>query len=580
MLQDPMRRILSSRPDRIAGTGSPGHVALTELPRVARRTRIGFARIKGALVGTGQLRPGSPRICSYSCNNFPARRSLSPSPARNARFQVPAVTLDSKMKPLVASCTPVPDGLPQISQMICSSRRRRAVLACAATALICPAVSSRAQKPIYFDYPQATATTAPLQWHELPRWVSMDFELRGRTEGQTSYNQVSANDRIYELTRVRGGLEVRPVKFFTGYLQFEDTHALGLPLPSVAANMRDVFDLFQGYGDLHVGKAHVIAGRQLLRYGSERLVGISDWTNNSRSWDGFRGRYGFTTKNFIDVFSTSVVAVHASSLDKHGAGLTFHGAVGDLATIVPRTEIQPFVFIRAVRSVTSQQNIKGTETETTFGAEVNSKLPGGFDYDVLGALQRGSYSNDSIQSGAGFAKVGYRFNFVPLKPRLVGEYDYATGNDHSNATRISTFDQQYPSNHNAFGLVDVFGWQNITQTRLNLDVGVRKNLTLLFQGEDLHVATVRDNVYSSSGATYIKAPTAGFTNNDLGQDFDASGNYVFRKSFFVQMGVGHLFPGRVLAQGGKAPPLTLGYLQLTYRFKVNQEAKGPTPGEF
>ena len=46
------------------------------------------------------------------------------------------------------------------------------------------------------------------------------------------------------------------------------------------------------------------------------------------------------------------------------------------------------------------------------------------------------------------------------------------------------------------------------------------------------------------------------------------------------MGVGHLFPGRVLVQGGKAPPLTLGYLQLTYRFKVNQGAKGPTPGEF
>ncbi len=455
-----------------------------------------------------------------------------------------------------------------------------AVRVALASLLTGSAPATHAQKPTYFEYPQVSGNTAPSQLPLLPPWMSLDFELRGRLEGQTSYTQVSANDRIYVLTRARGGLEVRPVKFITGYLQFQDTHALGLPLPSVAANMRDVFDLFQGYADIHADKLHLIAGRQLLRYGNERVVGISDWTNNSRSWDGFRGHYGFTNTNFLDLFSTSVVAIHPSSLDKHGAGLTFHGAVLDLAGVVPHTEIEPFVLIRAIRTVTSQQNTKGSELETTFGAEVNGKIPGGFDYDLTGDLQRGSYANDSIHAGAGIAKLGYRFNTLPTKPRLTGEYDYATGNPHRNGERISTYDQQNPSNHNAFGLVDVFGFENITQTRVNLDMGIRKNLTLLFQGEDLHVASTRDNVYASAGSTYLKVPTAGWTNNDIGQGFDASGSHIFRDALDVQVGVGHLFPGRVLVQGAKSPPLTLGYLQLTYRFKVNHEAKGPTPGEF
>src|SRR4051794_34909831 len=90
-------------------------------------------------------------------------------------------------------------------------------LAVCLTSAVC--ASSRGQKPVYFEYPQVSGTTASLQWRQLPPWMSMGFELRGRLEGQTSYQQVSTNERIYELTRVRGAVELRPARFVTGYLQ-------------------------------------------------------------------------------------------------------------------------------------------------------------------------------------------------------------------------------------------------------------------------------------------------------------------------------------------------------------------------
>jgi len=95
---------------------------------------------------------------------------------------------------------------------------------------------------------------------------------------------------------------------------------------------------------------------------------------------------------------------------------------------------------------------------------------------------------------------------LPWKPHLMGEYDYATGNTHRNAQRIGTFDQQYPSNHNAFGLVDLFGFQNIKQYRLNMDLNPYRELTLLFQGESLHAATKFDGLYSSAGSPFVNAP--------------------------------------------------------------------------
>jgi hypothetical protein len=343
-----------------------------------------------------------------------------------------------------------------------------------------------------------------------------------------------------------------------------------LPVKQVAANQRDSFDDRQAYLEFHAKDLKVFAGRQELKYGSERLVGISDWTNNSRSWDGFLGRYG--DKNRIDVFSTSVVAVHATSLDKHGAGLTFHGAVGTIGTWVPNVAIQPFLFVKAFPRVEGANGVFGTQTTVTPGAEVAGHVLGGLDFDVLGALQRGSYANKSVEAAAGYFKAGYGLSHVRWQPRLQAEYDYASGNPHGDPLRMGTFDQQYPSNHNAFGLTDLFGYQNIKQERLNLDLTPLKHLALLLQEESLQVASRFDNVYSGSAGTTVKAPTAGFASGDIGHEFDASGKYVFHDSLVLNVGVGHLSSGTLLRENAHGAPLTLAYFGLTYRFKVDAKA--------
>ena len=426
----------------------------------------------------------------------------------------------------------------------------------------------------YADYPQHRGLTEPLQWNALPSWVTLGGELRGRVEGQTSYTYTENGDRVYVLTRDYLNLEVRPTGFLTGYIQSIDTHALGLPLHAVAANMRDVFDDRQAYLNIHFKAAatpiQLMAGRQELKFGSERVVGISDWTNNSRTWDGFVGRIG--DKNRVDLFSTSVVAVHPSSLDKHGAGLTFHGAYGSLTTLVPKTRIDPYVLIRTVRGVTGQQGLKGNEVEVTFGAEAQGVLPAHFDYEINGSLQRGSYANDSLHAGQSFGKFDYSLPSLPWRPRLGGEYDFATGNSHRDPYRIGTYDQQYPSNHNAFGLTDLFGYQNLRQERFNLDLGPTQNLTFLVQGEFLNLVNTHDSLYSSAGGVTIRAPTAGFKSDAIGSGIDFSGKYVYHQYLVANIGLGHIFPGGLLLENNRGAAETLGYFSLTYRFRVDKHA--------
>ena len=435
--------------------------------------------------------------------------------------------------------------------------------ASAVAAVLVFASSGQAQQALY---PLKEGIVQPFHSSEIPSWMTLDMELRGRTEEQTSLGYVSGKDRLYELTRVWGGVTVVPTNWFTFYAQFMDTHALGLPVKDVAANMRDSFDLRQGYLDFHYKPVKLIVGRQELRIGDERVVGISDWTNNSRTWDGAYMRIG--NVNQVNIFSTSVVAVHPTSLDKHGAGLTFHGVDVKLATYVPHTTIEPFVLVHTAPRVTSQQEEVGSQTEVTFGSYFTTKLPFGFDSSGTGDLQRGSYSNDSIHAGSAIIRGGYGAQHLPWQPHLEVEYDYATGNPHTNAGRIGTYDQEYPSNHNAFGLVDLFGFQNIKQDRLNLQLTPRNNLLVLLQGGSLHVATTHDAVYTSAGSILFSAPTTGFNSDDIGSEFDASAKYIYRKSFVTNIGVGHFFPGEVMTSEKHGAPLTYAYLGFTYRFKL------------
>jgi Alginate export len=442
---------------------------------------------------------------------------------------------------------------------------RRSAMAQAMITLAVFASASRGQAQQAL-YPLKEGTVQPLHNRDIPTWITLDMELRGRTEEQTSLGYVAGKDRLYELTRVWGGMTVVPTTWLTFYAQFMDTHALGLPLQDTAANMRDTFDLRQGYLDFHYKPVQLVVGRQELRIGDERVVGISDWTNNSRTWDGFYMRIG--SANQLNIFSTSVVQIHPTSLDTHGAGLTFDGVHGKLTTYVPRTTIEPFVLVRTSPRVASQQGDFGSETEVTFGSYYETKLPLGFDSSGTLDLQRGSYSNDSIHAGAAILRGGYGTKRLPWQPHLEAEYDYATGNPHTNADRIGTYDQQYPSNHNAFGLVDLFGFQNIKQDRLSLQLTPRSNLLMLLQGGSLHVTTVHDGVYSGSGTSIFAAPAGGFASDSLGSEFDASAKYIYHRSFVTNIGVGHFFPGEVMTSEKHGAPLTYAYLGFTYRFKL------------
>jgi hypothetical protein len=227
--------------------------------------------------------------------------------------------------------------------------------------------------------------------------------------------------------------------------------------------------------------------------------------------------------------------------------------------------------------VKSLQGLSGREVLVAPGIRAAGSLPANLDYDVQGTLERGSYVNDSIHAGAAYVKAGYTAKWLPWSPHLEPEYDYATGNPHRNPLRVSTFDQFYPSNHNVFGLTDLFGWENIKQRRLNLEMRPDKNWSLLFQGGSLHAATRRDDIYNGGAAVVTAPPAGGFRSDDIGSEFDASLRYTAPFHILLEAGVGHFWPGALMSANGHGAPLTLPYFQITYFTRWSKHAESGSP---
>jgi hypothetical protein len=351
-------------------------------------------------------------------------------------------------------------------------------------------------------------------------------------------------------------------------MQIHDAHALALTPIDTNANMKDTFDLRQALISLKHARTQLIVGRQPLRFADERLVGISDWTNVSRTFDAIM--LSTDGKNRVSFFTSSVVNIYPGRPDRADRGLHFHGAVGALDSVLPWTSLQPFLFVKTNSGVTSPLCQNGSENTFTFGGFVSGALPGSLFYSGTGALQRGRYANQNVEAGGLIVRLGYTARKLPLAPEIRGEYDYATGDDGRQVSRRTAFDQLYPSDHVVFGLVDLFGWQNIKQRKVDVTVMPHKGLSLILAAESLHLASRHDAAYSGSGTALVSPPAGGFHTNGIGSAIDFSAKYV-EQDFVTNAGVGHLFPGAVMTSEAKGSPLTIAYVSFTFRFSMQHD---------
>src|SRR6202040_2130146 len=99
---------------------------------------------------------------------------------------------------------------------------------------------------------------------------------------------------------------------------------------------------------------------------------------------------------------------------------------------------QPNVIVESLR------NAKGKQDEKAYGVRGKGKAVSRLDYSIEGIMERGSDGSDVIRAWGARFGVAYSFNVVKSRPRIFGQYDFASGDNQPKDGVHGTFDTMYP----------------------------------------------------------------------------------------------------------------------------------------
>ena len=407
----------------------------------------------------------------------------------------------------------------------------------------------------------------------LPSWLRIGGEYRNRVELPGGIGRAAVNDS-YLLDRLRVNVTIQPTAWLGFHGEVQDARIFFNRHTPVSSSNQDTWTLWEGYaqvGHSSEGWVDVLAGRQALRFGDERVIGPSNWLNVGRTFnvgrvDVHHGSYR------VSFFAASVVPGDSAELHSVLPGNNLYGIYGSLKDLVPQSTVEPYVLWRLAPSNAGLPETlgRGHLNEVTVGLHWLGTLRAGFDYDTEVDWQTGSLGSATIAAGAAYAGVGRRFTHWMATPRIFLEANYASGTHDRSGDRWSTFDQLYPSNHDKFGFADQVGRRNLVQLRAGVEEIPSRRWKLKQAVEGYWLATASDNFYASSGAVSVAAHPG--ASRRIGTELDLVAEYQWVRGLSFGFGFARLFAGPFLKSTTAGHDYVYPYAYLQYDFAPSSKS--------
>jgi hypothetical protein len=402
---------------------------------------------------------------------------------------------------------------------------------------------------------------------ELPRWIRFSGDERMRLEGFSGGGFHPGNDDVYLLNRLRFSATLQPGTWWKIVTQTQDARVGGDNQTPHGPPRQDTWDLRQAYAELGDPDKNPVAlrvGRQEISLGGERLVGVSQWQNVGRSFDAARLLLHYR-KLKLTAFAASVVVLRDGQVGSADAGNNLHGLYGSIANWIPNSTLEPYFMWRLQPNVRSELGPFGHLDMKVSGARWLGKVRA-FDYNTSIVLERGSAATDQVNAWAGHWLAAYSFPKVVGSPRLVAEYNYATGDGNPHDGQVNTFQLLYPTAHDRHGLTDQVGWRNIHHLRGTVEIKPHPKWTLTPSYNAFWLADARDALYNSQGNVVVPRVADGSAGRWVGQELDVAAAYSITSVTQIGAGFGHIIPGTFLRHATPGHGYSYPYLQITTKF--------------
>jgi len=391
--------------------------------------------------------------------------------------------------------------------------------------------------------------------------IDVGLNLRARYESLEnftirSYDAGRSDDVVLLRARLSGDL--RGAAGTRGFVELQDARysrsRLALADFGQSSSYYDAFDLWQAYFEWKTAGAEgfgVKLGRQILLYGDRRVFAPAEWGNvGNYWWDGVKFSLHRETVQ-VDAFYAQRVLSEPKrwNFDHH----PYH-----VAGVYARWRGLP-VTLDAFYVVKDDWSGRlrgergpGDETRHTFGLFSERPAGRGWDYGLFAAGQLGTYGRDDIRAFGTIARGGHTFPLAG-KPRVGGEFSFASGDRDPQDGVHGTFDGIFGAMDIPYGWMNVVSWKNLADYALNLSVQPARSLTLSLDWHAFRLARVRDAWYWVSGKIERRDST-GLAGRALGQELDLILRWSVNRQWELLFGATRFFAGDYLRRtpGGHA----------------------------
>lgn len=420
----------------------------------------------------------------------------------------------------------------------------------------------------------------------LPDWLAASVNQRTRYEsmaGAFRANTLGGDQAIALQTDLWLQGQLGAFRFATEIMDsrvLSEGIGIGKSPGSGSSNTQvDTADFIQGYISWTDKKllgsnigVEIKAGRQLMDLGSRRLVANTYFRNTTNSFTGARFRLldgnqwqfnGFVTMPVVR-FPNSPAAIMSDShqFDQEATHTVFSGAIFEKRNL--GLGVNGEVYLYNLNEADSWNNPTRKRQYYTPGMRFYIKpAKGQFDFQTETMGQFGtvrstiaSTQDQMHQAWAEHADVGYTFA-MPWSPRLMLEYDYASGSKNPGATGASTdqrFDALYGTNVPDMGPTGIYGAlarSNISSPGYKINLAPRSDVQFSLQQRFIWLASASDcwgAAACSSAGNLILQPTKN-SGSYVGDQLGVTGRYDFNSSLNFDAGWFYLLKGQFAKQG-------------------------------
>jgi hypothetical protein len=334
----------------------------------------------------------------------------------------------------------------------------------------------------------------------------------------------------------------------------------------------DRLDVLQAFFDVRVpiGKDAsllVRPGRQMLRYGSERLIGTRYGANVPLPYEGALARLE-TGRWRIDAFYTHPVATARGEWDDQSndtQSLWSFYATRSLPSLGKQAGIDAYYVgywdDQAQFAQGPGEELRHTLGVRFFGAKSD------FDWDVEGFYQFGDYEmsagNGGISAWAVGCNIGYTFEGAPLRPRLGMKMNVISGDDDPDDADLQTFNSLFPK-RKYFGEMGVIGPYNLIDVHPSLGLQLTSKTALELAAVAYWRYSTNDGIYNMPG-TVIRT---GFDTDArfIGTQLEAALTHKFSRELDVSATYEIFLPGNFVENTGPDEVVHFLGIELRYRF--------------